>query len=62
MLQHPEKIRRALDQSVVQGKGAGEGYWILLLELMQWQNDHKTFEDRAIGCRHHDDCIVRVSE
>jgi len=48
VLQHPEKIRRALDQSVVQGKGAGEGYWILLLELMQWQNDHKTFEDRAI--------------
>lgn len=48
LLQHPEKIRRALDQSVMQGKSAGEGYWILLLELMQWQNDHKTFEDRAI--------------
>jgi anti-anti-sigma regulatory factor len=48
VLQHPEKIRRALDQSVLQGKGAGEGYWILLLELMQWQNDHKNFEDRAI--------------
>jgi anti-anti-sigma regulatory factor len=47
-LQHPEKIRRALDQSVMQGKSAGEGYWILLLELMQWQNDHVTFEDRAI--------------
>ena len=45
VLQHPEKIRRALDQSVVQGKEAGEGYWILLLELMQWQNDHATFED-----------------
>ncbi len=48
VLQHPEKLRRALDESVKQGKGAGEGYWILLLELMQWQNDHKTFEDRAI--------------
>jgi anti-anti-sigma regulatory factor len=48
VLQHPEKLRRALDQSVSQGKGAGEGYWILLLELMQWQNDHHTFEDRAI--------------
>jgi anti-anti-sigma regulatory factor len=48
VLQHPEKIRRALDQSVMQGKSAGEGYWILLLELMQWQNDHTTFEDRAI--------------
>jgi len=48
VLQHPEKLRRALDESVKQGKGAGEGYWILLLELMQWQNDHSTFEDRAI--------------
>ena len=48
VLQHPEKIRKALDQSVNQGKGAGEGYWILLLELLQWQNDHRAFEDRAI--------------
>jgi ABC-type transporter Mla MlaB component len=48
VLQHPEKWRGALDESVKQGKDAGEGYWILLLELMQWQNDHKTFEDRAI--------------
>jgi anti-anti-sigma regulatory factor len=48
VLQHPEKIRRALDLSVTQGKSAGEGYWILLLELLQWQNDHKAFEDRAI--------------
>jgi anti-anti-sigma regulatory factor len=47
-LQHPEKLRRALDNSVLQGKSAGEGYWILLLELMQWQNDHQNFEDRAI--------------
>ncbi len=48
VLQHPEKIRKALDQAVKQGKGAGEGYWILLLELLQWQNDHRAFEDRAI--------------
>ncbi len=47
-LQHPEKIRRALEQSVLKGRGAPEGYWILLLELLQWQNDHKVFEDRAI--------------
>jgi anti-anti-sigma regulatory factor len=47
-LQHPEKIRRALEQSVVQGRGAAEGYWILLLELLQWQHDFKVFEDRAI--------------
>jgi anti-anti-sigma regulatory factor len=48
VLQHPEKIRRALDVSVKQGKSAGEGYWSLLLELLQWQNDHKAFDDRAI--------------
>ena len=48
ILQHPEKIRAALDQAAKQGREAGEGYWTLLLELMQWQNDHKTFEDRAL--------------
>jgi anti-anti-sigma regulatory factor len=47
-LRHPEKIRRALEQSATQGRGAAEGYWILLLELLQWQHDHKVFEDRAI--------------
>ncbi len=47
-LQHPEKIRNALEHSVAQGRAAGEGYWILLLELLQWQNDHKVFEDRAV--------------
>jgi anti-anti-sigma regulatory factor len=48
VLQHPEKIRRALDQSVAQGREAAEGYWVLLLELLQWQHDHAVFEDRAI--------------
>jgi len=47
-LQHPEKIRRALEAAVAQGRDAGEGYWILLLELLQWQNDRKSFEDRAV--------------
>ena len=47
-LQHPEKIRQALENTVKQGRGAGEGYWILLLELLQWQNDHSVFEDRAV--------------
>ncbi|HEY7903406.1 MAG TPA: STAS domain-containing protein [Casimicrobiaceae bacterium] len=47
-LQHPEKIRNALEHSVARGRDAGEGYWILLLELLQWQNDHKVFEDRAV--------------
>jgi anti-anti-sigma regulatory factor len=48
VLQHPEKIRRALENAVKQGREAGEGYWILLLELLQWQNDRQTFEDRAV--------------
>ncbi|HWZ73394.1 MAG TPA: STAS domain-containing protein [Casimicrobiaceae bacterium] len=47
-LQHPEKIRRALEQSATQGRAAAEGYWHLLLELLQWQHDHDVFEDRAI--------------
>jgi ABC-type transporter Mla MlaB component len=48
VLQHPEKIRRALENAVKQGREAGEGYWILLLELLQWQNDREAFEERAI--------------
>ena len=48
VLQHPEKIRRALDTAVKQGREAGEGYWHLLLELLQWQNDRQTFEDLAV--------------
>jgi anti-anti-sigma regulatory factor len=48
LLQHPERIRRALDQSVTKGRSAGEGYWTLLLELLQWQNDYKAFDDRAL--------------
>jgi anti-anti-sigma regulatory factor len=48
VLQHPEKIRRALESAVKQGREAGEGYWILLLELLQWQNDREAFEDRAV--------------
>ena len=47
-LQHPEKILRALEGAVKQGRSAGEGYWMLLLELLQWQNDRATFEDRAV--------------
>jgi ABC-type transporter Mla MlaB component len=48
VLQHPEKIQRALEAAVAQGRDAGEGYWTLLLELLQWQNDRKSFEDRAV--------------
>jgi len=47
-LQHPEKIRCALEAIVAQGRVAGEGYWTLLLELLQWQNDRESFENRAV--------------
>jgi ABC-type transporter Mla MlaB component len=48
ILQHPEKIQRALEAAVTQGRDAGDGYWTLLLEMLQWQNDRKSFEDRAV--------------
>ena len=48
VLQHPEKIRRALEVAVKQGRDAGEGCWTLFLELLQWQNDRTEFEDRAV--------------
>jgi ABC-type transporter Mla MlaB component len=48
VLQHPEKIRRALEAMVAQGRAASEGYWTLLLELLQWQNDRESFENRAV--------------
>jgi len=54
ILQHPEKIQRALEAAVAQGRDAGDGYWTLLLEMLQWQNDRKSFEDRAVDCRHVD--------
>jgi anti-anti-sigma regulatory factor len=47
-LQHPEKLHRALETLVQQGRGAGEGYWKLLLEMLQWLNNHVAFEDRAV--------------
>ena len=47
-LQHPEKIRQALEHACGKGREAGEGYWGLLLELLQWQNDRAVFEDRAV--------------
>ena len=30
------------------GREAGEGAWLLSLELLQWANAHAAFEDRAV--------------
>jgi ABC-type transporter Mla MlaB component len=47
-LQRPEKLRAGLDAMVKRGKEAGEGAWLLSLEMMQWQHDQGAFDDRAI--------------
>jgi ABC-type transporter Mla MlaB component len=47
-LQRPEKLRAALEAAVSKGKAAGEGAWLLSLELMQWQHEQAAFDDRAV--------------
>ena len=47
-LQLGDKLRPALDEALKKGRDAGEGAWLLSLELLQWANDLATFEDRAI--------------
>lgn len=48
VLQRPEKLRAAVETMVKRGKDAGEGVWLLSLELMQWLHEQATFDDRAI--------------
>lgn len=48
VLQRPEKLRAAIESMVKRGREAGEGVWLLSLELMQWLHDQAAFEDRAI--------------
>jgi len=47
-LQRSEKLRIALGQAIQQGVEAGEGAWMLALELMQWMQDRETFENAAV--------------
>jgi anti-anti-sigma regulatory factor len=47
-LQRPEKIRAALDLLIRRGREAGEGVWLLSLELMQFDGKQEAFEERAI--------------
>jgi ABC-type transporter Mla MlaB component len=47
-LQRADALRRALDTAVKHGAAGGEGAWLLLLELLQWQNDRATFDERAV--------------
>ena len=48
VLQRPEKLRAAIESMVKRGRDAGEGVWLLSLELMQWLHDQASFDDRAI--------------
>ena len=42
------KLDAALATALKNGRAAGEGAWLLSLELLQWSNDRAAFEDRAI--------------
>jgi ABC-type transporter Mla MlaB component len=42
------KLDNALNAALARGRAAGEGAWLLALELLQWANDRSAFEDRAI--------------
>ncbi|MCC6193868.1 MAG: STAS domain-containing protein [Burkholderiales bacterium] len=47
-LQKPDKMRAALDILVRRGREAGEGTWLLSLELLQFDGKQDAFEERAI--------------
>jgi ABC-type transporter Mla MlaB component len=41
-------LRAAIESEVKRGRDAGEGVWLLSLELMQWFHEQAAFDDRAI--------------
>ena len=47
-LQKTEKVRAALEVLVKRGRDAGEGAWLLALELLQFEGKQEPFEERAI--------------
>ena len=47
-VQQGPKLQQALAEGLKKGREAGEGVWLLALELLQWGNDRATFEDRAV--------------
>jgi anti-anti-sigma regulatory factor len=47
-IERPENLRVALDAAIRKGKDAGQGAWLLALELLQWHHDQSTFDDRAV--------------
>ena len=47
-VQQGPKLAQALEEALKSGRDAGEGAWLLALELLQWSNDRAAFEDRAV--------------
>ena len=47
-LERADKLRAALDILVRRGRDAGEGAWLLSLELLQFEHKQEAFDDRAI--------------
>jgi len=47
-VQQGAKLQQALGEALKNGREAGEGAWLLALELLQWSNDRAAFEDRAV--------------
>ena len=47
-VQEGAKLQQALGEALKKGREAGEGAWLLALELLQWANDRAAFEDRAV--------------
>jgi anti-anti-sigma regulatory factor len=47
-LERYDKIRNTLEILVRRGREAGEGGWLLSLELLQFENKQEAFDDRAI--------------
>ncbi len=47
-LQAGTKLAGALTAAIKNGRDAGEGAWLLSLEILQWAGDRAAFEDRAI--------------
>ncbi len=48
LIERADGLRARLEAAVNEGREAGEGAWLLLLELLQWQGEPATFDDRAI--------------
>jgi anti-anti-sigma regulatory factor len=47
-VQQGPKLQHAIGDALKKGREAGEGAWLLALELLQWANDRTAFEDRAV--------------